>query len=122
MDQLRDPADSFYTEQEPTPTLDIRTLRVGDVIYVPCKAPFSTHRRVYRGVENNDVVGIDNPYVITIGYARIFWFQIEGVKPWQPDSDWQLPPWLRDKYVLGDPLFGTEQTLWRREKPEEPGD
>ncbi len=60
--------------------IDIRTLRVGDVIIVPRKLPFSTERRVYRGVENKDVSGNDHPYVITLGFSRIFAFEIEDVK------------------------------------------
>lgn len=96
--------------------IDIRTLKVGDIVHVPSKAPFPTHHRVYRGVENRAKDGKDNPYIITISHTRIFPYEIKDVQPWQQDDHYKLPHWLRNKYTLGDPLFGTNNTIWKYNK------
>lgn len=86
---------------------EFRELKVGDVIYIPHREPFPSRLRVVQGVENKDIVGQDNPYVITMSHRHVFPWQIELAASYKIDGREMDPPW--DKLVtLGDPLFVNE--------------
>lgn len=100
----------------PVTMSEFRSLRVGDVVYVPSKSPFSEYRRVRNGREGMtvDIPPKPNPSVSTPGLSLIFSWQVEAIHRFDdPSNEWVIDPHFADYakrfgLAVGDPCFPAE--------------
>jgi hypothetical protein len=111
-EQMREEDKKENAMKEPDPLWDMKQLRVGDEVYVPKKAPFSTSLRVVKGEVKTNMKGDEVLSVRTVSFSTIFEWDIKGFTPLEEDGRELPEPWNR-LVKLGEPLFPDAPT----EKP-----